>query len=47
VKQCYVDGNGGLAMDDILSMIGEFEEQGYTAEQIATITGYPVEELKC
>ena len=34
-------------MDNILEMIKEFEEQGYTAEQIATITGYPVEALKC
>jgi len=37
---------GGLAMDDILSMIMEFEKQGYTKEQIEAITGYKLEELK-
>ena len=36
---------GGLAMDDILSMIMEFEKQGYTKEQIEAITGYKLEEL--
>jgi len=37
---------GGLVMDNILEMIKEFEDRGYTTEQISTITGYPVEELR-
>lgn len=32
-------------MDNILEMIKEFRDRGYTVEQIATITGYSVEEL--
>lgn len=33
-------------MDDIINMIKEFQEQGYTIEQISTITGYSREELE-
>lgn len=32
-------------MDNILEMIKEFEEQGYSKEQIEIITGYKLEEL--
>jgi hypothetical protein len=33
-------------MDDIYTMIKEFEDRGYTIEQISTITGYSREELE-
>lgn len=33
-------------MENIIDMIMEFENSGYTLEQIATITGYDKEEIK-